>query len=80
MIALVLIVIATIVRLSLKQWVVISIFAHVKKLDRALLMMISNAEPRKEKRMSFEKITFQKNDTLLKKCGSVVGWINLKTM
>ena len=35
LIALVLMVIATIVRLSLKQWVVISIFVLVKKLDRA---------------------------------------------
>ena len=35
LIVLVLMVIATIVRLSLKQWVVISIFALRKKLDRA---------------------------------------------
>ena len=33
--ALLLMVIVTIVRLSLKQWVVISIFVLVKKLDRA---------------------------------------------
>ena len=37
-------VIATILRLSLKQLVVFSIFVLVKKLDRAYLMMISNAE------------------------------------
>ena len=75
-----LMVIATIVRLLLKQWVVVFIFALVKMLDPALLMMKSNEEPRKEKSMSFEKITFEKKDDLEKVCGSVVGGINLKTM
>ena len=43
-------------------------------------MMISNEELRQEKWMSIEKIIFEKKDALYKKCGSVVGVFNLKTM
>ena len=51
-------------------------FGLVKKLNRALFMMISNKEPKKEKRLSLEKITFEKMFTLYKKCGSLVGGTN----
>ena len=42
--------------------------------------MTSKKEPKKEKRVSFEKNTFEKKDIVLRKCGNVVGRINLKTM
>ena len=51
-----LMVIATIVRLFLKQWIVIFSFVFVKKLDLASLMIISNEKlKKKEKWMRFEK-------------------------
>ena len=51
----VLMAIATIVRLFSKQWVVFSISVLVKKLELALLMMISNQEPKKRKTDELQK-------------------------
>ena len=60
----VLTVIATIVRLFLKHWVVISFFALVRKLDQAYLIMIPQEEPKQAKWMRFERVKFEKKDTL----------------
>ena len=57
----------------LEQWDIIFFSVLVKKLDLALLITISNEEPRKEVWTRLEKTTFEKKDSSKKKHGSLVG-------
>ena len=62
----------------LKQWNVNSDSVRVKKLDLALLMMISNKDPTKKKLVCFKIVTIENKSSAKKNCGSVVGGTKLK--